>query len=125
MLLLSILCQKSAILASTSWRAGEGEGENSMLRFVFLRLWLLMLKFFCIIHNISFCMGAEEAVMREREENLEELDGRLREALIDRRLKLSHCANVWKLCRRLRQTYGEYEIAEVHLGMAVVNESII
>jgi hypothetical protein len=47
-------------------------------------------------------MGAEETVIREREENLNELDDKLREALIDRRLKLSHCTNVWKLCRRFR-----------------------
>lgn len=63
--------------------------------------------------------------MKEREENLEELDQKLGEALLDRRLRLSHSANVWKLCRRLRQTYGEYEIAEVHLGIVRVKESII
>lgn len=55
--------------------------------------------------------------MREREENPEELDQKLREALLDRRLQLSHCSNVWKLCRRLRENYGEYEIAELHLGI--------
>lgn len=125
MLLPSIVCQKSAILAQASCIAGEERAAKSMLRFVFLRLCLLMLKFFCIIHNISFCMGAEESIMQQREENLEELDSKLREALIDRRLKLSHCTNVWKLCRRLKQTYDDYQIAEVHLCMVLVKESII
>ena len=55
-------------------------------------------------------MGGEESALKVREESAEELDGKLREGLVEGRMRLSHQSNIWRLVKRLKETYGEWEI---------------
>lgn len=73
--------------------------------------------------RLIIIMGAEPTVVREREEPPEALDAKITSCIQAERLKLSHQANVWALCRRLKENYAAWAIGEIHLGSAGVRQT--